>query len=498
MADIFFKAGLASLWAQPYGPNTEPEYLGCHDLGDVANPKGDITVIRRPDPAQTGKFKVVDSYQGAPGTPTATITADVKDYLDAFEKMLCKGSLFAHKVSCGRRDNFTNYDRSFVLKNITITNEGVTGLAVADQTDETPTRQSFDLGFEELLRIVALTTGRQTIGATGDLRDIYFCNAVTCPGACGAAAPVCTFGVAVGNSPAASAALPGEVWITDDGGMNWVEAAADPFAADEDIASGKCFTIGRATHRILVARGTTDPANPAEVAYSDDEGATWTNVDVGSTNGQYVLESEGLFVLDQYHIWLCTNDGYIYFSADGGLNWTEQEGGVLAATGWNAIEFYNADDGWVVGDNNEIARTEDGGATWSAVTGPAGKAADEIEALAVVTQQRVFIGYSDGELWYTENAGEDWTQRTIPVSAAIITDIMFRPGDEYIGYLIYKTAGGVGGLLRTIDGGYTWEAVTGLPTNAGLEALYVCDVNQAFAAGPVQGGTGVVLKAYAS
>ncbi len=495
-ADILLKAGQASLWAQPDGPNTKPQFLGCHEVGDITEPLGDITVIRRPDRAQTGKFKVVDSFQGAPGTPSTTITADVKATQDYLEKVTCKCSIFAHKVSCGRRDTFTNYDRSFVLANCTITSRGITGLAAAEQENDAPTRQTFDLGIEEVLRVVALTSGRQTIGATGDLRAINFGNAVQCAGACGVAKPECTYGVAVGNSPATSVTKPGEVWYTDDGGTNWKECAADPFDADEDIAAGACFPMGRSTMRILVARGTSDAGNPAEVAYSDDNGATWTTANVGAVNGQYVLDGEALFVLDQYNIWLGTQDGYIYKSEDGGLTWAVQETGVLAAAGINAIQFVSEDDGWAVGDNNAILKTEDGGTTWTAVTGPAGKASDECEALAAVTQYRVFVGYSDGELWYTENAGEDWSQRSIPVSASIINDIAFY--GEYIGFLAYNTAAGSGGLLRTIDGGYTWEVVTGLPTNAGLSHLHVCGTNTAFAAGPVSGGTGVVLKAYAS
>jgi len=501
MTEKLLYAHMSGLWAQPDGPNTKPEYLGCHDLGDVANPRGDLTRVRRPNRAQTGEFRTRGSYRGAPGTPTVTVTTDLKATADYLEKMRCPASIFVMSQSCGRRDVFLNYERVTLLRNGSITNEGLTGLAVADEENKAVSRQSFDFGLEEVVRLYKLTAGRQVIGATGDLRAIHFCNPAICAGECGPSAPVCTFGVAVGNSPAASVLLPGEVWITDDGGATWVQAAADPFAADEDIAAGVCFQVARDTTRILVARGTTDVLNPAEVSYSDDEGATWTPVDVGSTDGQFVLDGEGLFVLDQYNIWLATNDGYIYKSEDGGLSWTAQESGVLAATGWNAIEFVNEDDGWVVGDNNEIAVTEDGGTTWTAVTGPAGKAADEIEALAVVTTNRVFIGFSDGQLWYTENKGEDWYRRPLPVAPSIINDIGFRVEDDHVGFLVYTTAAMSGGALRTFDGGYTWETVPGMPSNSGLMHLHVCDPNTMFAVGavePAQGGMGVVMKVYAS
>ncbi len=499
MSDEPMLAGKSALWAQPDGPNTKPEYLGCHALGDITEPKGDVTTIYRPDKAQTGEFKAVGSYRGAPGAVTATLTADVRPTQDALEKVRgCKCTIFAHKQDCGRRDTFTNYRRSFVLENCIISSAGITGVAVADQNDETVTQQTFDLSAERLGRVLRLTVGRQTIGSTGDLVGIHFCNAVQCAGSCGPAKPVCSYGVACGSAPTASVTEHGEVWYTEDGGATWTECVADPFAADEDVGAVTCFLMGRNTTRIIAARGTTDAGNPAEIGYSDDDGATWTLVDVGSVNGQYVTDPRALFALDQYNVWLVTNDGYIYYSEDSGLTWTTQESGALTSDPLNCIQFLNEDDGFAVGDNNIILSTNDGGTTWTALTGPTGKATDEVEALAVVTENRVFIGFSDGELWYTENAGASWAQRTLPVALSIINDIAFLEENEYIGYLVGNTAAGAGVILRTIDGGYTWEQVSGLPTNAGLSAIHVCETNLAFAVGPVQGGTGVVLKAYAS
>jgi len=51
-------------------------------------------------------------------------------------------------------------------------------------------------------------------------------------------------------------------------------------------------------------------------------------------------------------------------------------------------------------------------------------------------------------------------------------------------------------LLRTIDGGYTWEIVT-VPTTAPLYGIHLCGINDAFVAGEVDGTTGIVLKVFA-
>ena len=42
MADTVVLAGEGAIWVQPDGPNTELMYLGCHELGDIEEPLGDV------------------------------------------------------------------------------------------------------------------------------------------------------------------------------------------------------------------------------------------------------------------------------------------------------------------------------------------------------------------------------------------------------------------------------------------------------------------------
>ena len=138
--------------------------------------------------------------------------------------------------------------------------------------------------------------------------------------------------------------------------------------------------------------------------------------------------------------------------------------------------------------------TEDGGITWTAVSGPAGQAADDILTLAVIDKYDVWLGYDDGALYYSMNGGTTWAQRTLPVAAGDVEYIAFE--NELVGFLVYNTAAGVGGVLRTIDGGYTWETVS-VPTTGELAALHICGINDAFVVGEVDGVTAIVLKVFA-
>lgn len=492
------KAGQGALWIQPDGPNTQPRYLGCHSLDSFTIPFGDVEPTYCPDPARAGAFLVTGMIQGAAGLPSTSIEEvvdKVATYIERASRSGCPMSLFAHKITCQRRDMFSGYDRSMVFGNARITQRAGAGWMARGPDAEGETTQSYDISAMSAFDVFQLASARVSgyIG-TENINDISFCNERKCADDCGPAEAVCDLGVAVEDAHGSSAGLYANVYITQDGGVTWTAAATDPFVGSEDISAVVCFRISRTATRIIVARGTTDAGNPGEIAYSDDLGATWHLVEYGTVNAQFVPDADALFALDPWHIWLTTNDGYIYFSGDGGLTWTAQEEGVIAATAWNAIRFVDPSTGYVAGAANEAAKTEDGGDSWTAVVLPAAKAAVAVEALEAVTAQRVFVGYGDGDLFYTEDGGATWAERTIVVvTPTVINSLHFV--SDLVGFLVGDKTGPAGILLRTIDGGYTWEDVT-LSTNAGLQSVFACDENLAFAVGEVQGATGFMAKAF--
>jgi photosystem II stability/assembly factor-like uncharacterized protein len=493
----FYKASEASLWVQPDGANTVPRYLGCHELGDLDMPKGgDLKVFYCPDEGQSGGFKVTGSYQGTPGIPGTSLTTKVGATADWLETINCPFNLYIFKQHCGRRDSFNNWDRAWVYRGSVLTGHKASGMAVSTPDSEVESTQSFDLSALEAFKMYQLLADRVGVGSTGDFRAIHFCGQVMCAGVCGPAQKAGKYGWASGEVPTGSAGGKGELYYTNDYGVTWTPSPTDPFGPSEIISAITCFDVSATVTRIVVARGTTDAGNPAEIAYSDDGGTTWAKVNVGSVNAQFVSESGGLFALDQFHMWLVTNTGYIYFSADGGLTWVTQDAGVLTASPLLEIKFLDTEHGWVVGNSNEIDYTVNGGSNWSPITGPGAMAAAHIDALAVIDTYRIWIGYSTGALYYTADGGLTWTARNTGFSdAADILRIEFY--NELVGYILYNTAGPVGKLLQTVDGGYTWRAIT-LATNSGLRDLALLDANTLWLAGDLNSGTAVLEKVFAA
>ena len=488
-----FLAGQASLWLQPDGPNTAPIYLGCHEAEGPSQDKGELNAIYCPDERVSGKFKLAGTYVGEPGLPEATVRTTIDAVLDALEEADCRGTLFIHKVRCGRRDLFTNFSRSMVLHRYHVTSEAYADLAARTPGDEAESTYEAPMQADALFKFVGVQAFRQTHGGAGDLLAIATCSTPHCADDCGPAVSEGEKLVAVGKELTGSALAKAAVWISEDHGATWSAASAYPFAAGEDISAVLCFPIDASTSRIIVARGSTDAGSPAEIAYSDNDGANWTAVNVGALNGQYVVESEGLCMTDPYHIWLAATDGYVYFSGDMGLTWTLQTSGLTAAD-LRCVEFEeDGRYGYAAGDSNAVIRTADGGATWALLTGPTGKGALNITALDVLDANHAWVGFSDADLFYTDDGGVNWFERnwSALAGAGSIPDIVF--GNPLEGYLLHNTAGPVGSIWRTIDGGYNWQRLPSTPTNAGLNAMIYLGANHAHAVGNLSGGTPVVF-----
>lgn len=494
LPDDAFTSAMGAVFVQLNGPNTRPVYAGCQTVDDVEAPNGDVELIRCFDSSGRG-WKTVGQTQAAPDPVTTTITGLMFKTASVIEMLRCPAVVYLLQM-CGegvKKDIFQNYDRGVAL-NVS-RNTNTTWSNLVHREEENASERAVDISanppafeFFNLKTAVA----RQSTTQTQALNDISICGEEQCAGVCGVQAhELCSGLVAAGDTLAGSPAGNAEVIATTDKGTTWTATATDPFIVGEDVSAVWCFQLDKDTDRIIVARGTTDVGNPAEIAYSDDSGATWTNVNVGAVNGQFAPDNDSLFVLDRNNIWLSTDDGYIYKSEDAGESWEAQEQGVITANAINCVNFADNNNGFFAGDSNVIARTTDGGQTWSAVTAPAAQAADNITSLE--WSGRWWIGYNDGQLWYTEDDGTNWLQRTYDNVASQVSIPKIDFITELHGFMVTNTVAPIGTVYHTVDGGYTWQPLT-TTTNGGLNSIVACDLNLAYAVGEVSGGTAVILK----
>lgn len=476
-----------ALWVQPNGPNHPLEFLGCHDLDDLEEPiTGGVTPVYKFDPKGRG-WITVGRNETPPDPISTTVTGLLFKQKDWLERLNCPFTLFIMKRCGGAANQFNNYERGFAIMNATPITRTYAGLAARAEEAESTVALEIN-GDIPLIHIDAITIDRLTMAETQNLFGVWTNDNDDCYGDCG---PITENGELV-YAAADSAAGPAtaNVPYSDDFGGTFQNTAADPFGAGVGVGALISFWLTPTTRRILAVNETLG-AVQGNTAYSDDNGATWTTVPLGgAAAGHGAAKGSALFFLDSTHIWLGTNGGYIYKSTDGGETWTAEEQGAIAVTTYQAIHFSDEYNGIAVTAGDVIVVSSDGGLTWTAAAATGG--GNGLLSCFRKNTNHAWVGDDGGQLWYTEDNGATWTERTgSGLNAGDINDIVFA--NDLTGYLISDTAGPVGDVFRTIDGGQNWVKQT-TPTNTGLNDIFLASESLGYVAGNVEGGTAVMLK----
>jgi hypothetical protein len=464
-----YVSGEGAIFAQPDGLNSAMVFLGCHDVGDIEEPLGDVNLLLCKDPSGPNRWRTSRITRNAFGLLATSITTNVDKIPDVMEDLPENTPIYIVKSGAGKQSTFVNYDRVFAAKWI-VNNRGLTNLAMGRSDSNDRSEQTFDLnGAAPLQRFFDLQNRHQRVSITevNALNGLAFADEDATEGYASC-------------DPAAAATANLLVRNTSTGA--WAAAAADPFDADEVMLGPIVFAVSKSTNRVMVFRGTTDAGNPAEIAYSDDDGATWSTVDVGSTNGEYITSFN---MVDENNIWVGTDGGRIYYSDDSGATWTVQENAVITTDAIHDILMADATTGMAVSDSDVVMKTLDGGLTWSQVTATSGG-----NNLLKVGYSVDFwwVADSGGDLYYSDDEGLTWTVRGLNAG----TPKRLKWGNEFFGVLVSDVSG-VGQVRVTVNGGETWQSLT-WPTNTGLNDVWIKSAKELWFVGEVQGGTGMLFK----
>jgi photosystem II stability/assembly factor-like uncharacterized protein len=148
-----------------------------------------------------------------------------------------------------------------------------------------------------------------------------------------------------------------------------------------------------------------------------------------------------------------------------------------------------------------IYATSDGGTTWVGILGPAAEAAVDVYSCELIDNNRFWLGYGNGHLYYSNDAGATWTRRMLPIpvgatSVSIISNIRFL--DEQCVFAGIRCSDGIntyGSLFRSIDGGFSWESWLSSSMVAaplGILGIHACSYNKCYWVGDPFGGKGTV------
>lgn len=164
--------------------------------------------------------------------------------------------------------------------------------------------------------------------------------------------------------------------------------------------------------------------------------------------------------------------------------WTLQPSGVTNGS-LQAVSFPTAMTGYAVGQSASqvpiVTKSTDGGATWSASPIPGGTASSGLLGASFSHPDTGTVVGQFDQIYRTEDGGVSWTAQTTPLMSVNFTDVSFVDGLN--GVAVGASLTGAGGVVvRTTDGGATqWSSVAGTTQN--LNAVHMVSATEGWAVG---------------
>jgi photosystem II stability/assembly factor-like uncharacterized protein len=499
---------------QEDGIGTEFTLYDCQALTEWGRDYDETTYVKVKSPNEYGEKVIKEAIPGDANEPTFTVMAYTPEEADWLLGVSCPVDFQVHIGRCSSPSDQTGYRKIRHFYRASPTSEGESALDFLGDEEYGPVEQSVEWTAEDLVTVLQVDVSRQNNGVTeaNAFNDIAFLENGRCEGECGAAIDDCQWGVAVADATYGSATA--NVWVTADSGATWTITPFDPFGGNTANLSSCVILPGEVAPRIIVFRGNFDPAVAGpQCAITDDWGqSAWAVVNMWEVAnlghfGQYI---NAAFKFSVGLIYACGDNGHVYYSQDRGASWTE----VTEVTTGCAVDLWDihtpdGDRVFVVGDTNNVYRSDDNCATWTALTGPSHNNEDLLTVQAP-TRYRVWVGGriddQDDVLWVSADGGTTWTDNDFTGSTTASGEVRrvraaHRASQNHI-VMIHGVNNGSAQrygpgtnfrFFRTLNGGASWERQD-LVTNSGLNGLYVCEINRAWAAGEAVGGVADIQR----
>jgi len=460
-------------------PDHAPEYQGCMKAGGVSKSWGDLTSIECPSEIQYDSYVEVDTIKGAEERATMDLMgrylADVASELLRIGNLGCGVDAQVHFGKCTDPTDFNTFTKAVVMEGAYISDWSTDDLGAMESGERNPVTETGSISSKDVYEILqlAFTQAAASI-VTNEVVDVVICDQVAC-GECDEDSSGCQHIYAVTKQAGGSPGTPPDIVFTVDG-SNWYADDIDSLGAAEDPSAVAC--VGDYVVVVSNDSGSAHYALKSEVDDVDyDE--TWTEIATGFVGAPNDCHR----AVGGRFLYVVGDSGYIYRTDDitGGV--TVLDAGV--ATTQNLNRVYALSDEFVVavGNNDTVVYTEDG-VSWGTVTGPLAGAT--LSAVLVQSETVWFVGSTAGNLYYTVDKAANWTAKGFPGSGAgSVYDVV--SANMSVLYLAHATTAPAGRILRSYDGGYSWnilpEGTGTITANDRINRLAACIYDENFVVG---------------
>lgn len=427
--------------------------------------KGGRDAIVVPDPNNAKSFKFAGEMVKAPNFPTMTLKmyetikgVPIGDVIGncAFNVLEIKGncnSLSDHLSGWGPNQNFRIYE------NVVVLDEDLGDRTPYGDSD-TPLVESFTCSLNDVYSSGALAFGEQSFAAALTnilIRDVVYGNAQLCA-QCGTPNDGTKLIYACAQASTTSPGAKPNVYYTTDGGASaWQASAVSSAAVAEDLVA---IDIVGNQLVVLSKTGGGSSTSAIHVATIGATGApgSWTKITTGFVGGN---PANDIFVASPQEVWFAADGGYIYKSTNLATGVTVAN--AAAATTENLLRISGNSQVLVAtgggSSNPQILISVNGGRTWAGAASVPVTGTVKVQAIGVITDQRMWIGTSTGRMFETVNQGASWTEYVdTSTTFTSIDDILFVTGA--VGYISGQVSGPTGKILATFTGGNSWTATS--------------------------------------
>jgi photosystem II stability/assembly factor-like uncharacterized protein len=457
--------------ANPY------DYYGCMQLEGPEQAQGDPTPVYCPSTTQRNAWDIVDEAPTVQELGSTDFTQRMDRYLSDslwdIRRRRCVFNLQAVIGRCQNPSDFTQWDSKIILKDARLTSFSLPQMNILDGSDNGGLDMTGSFSFRDIINIKSMRfseVGDTTIVA--EVLDGLYSDTVQC-GDCGPASDGCQkfYGLTLANggSPGLSSQL-----IHSSNGGDTITGIDIPTLGG--LSGTRMAVVG---NKVVVISQPNLAHHYATVTDVDNDTVNWTKVSSG-----YVAAKgpRALYVKSPSQTFIAGAGGYIYLMTDPTLAVTVISDGSVSSQQLNDIGGIGQTI-VAVGGSNAVLRSDNGGAGFSLIVGPAVGIA--LNAIAVLSKNVWLIGAANGRLYYTINGGTSWVLMSIPSTINVINRIQFV--DDIVGYMAVQTTSGAAAVYRTSDSGHSWSNtspdISDLPTAERINFCAPCGYNTVAAGG---------------
>lgn len=445
-------------------PDHVPAFQSCMRAQSLSKPFGDVTDIECPSPTEPGKFNKVGQIQS--GDDRATLTLEGRHALDLRSILLniaqrrCPVDVQIHYSDCEDLSQFNLFKKVMFLEDALMTEYGTEDIGALEDDQQSAINETAPVSASKLYDFVPLSfseEGEDVISST--LLDVVICDDVSC-GFCkegrgydesDGCQKVYSISTAAAGSPVG---IP-DVIFSLDGGLTWYAHDIDTLLTGEDpnalaCVSGWLVIVSNATNSLhytpLIDITGLMPYDPVFVQNGVGFVAGGEPNDIWSVGNK---------------AWIVGDGGYIYVLTDPAIGVTVQDAGEATPSILHAVHALNENFAVAVGNDGIVLVAEDG-TNWSQSPNLVVGIGTNLTSVWVKSKTEWWVTANNGNLYYTLDGGEVWTQKAFYGDEAGIANAIVFATDS-IAYLAHTTADDVGRLLTSFDGGYSWIVLPQMP-----------------------------------